>query len=86
MKSKREGCEVPERASGSSVSASPRARHLSDIVRTVGRVPFDAHLAEILLERADRILAADGGRNCKRGLTDAEVDLLLAGDEPKDAA
>jgi len=41
---------------------------------------------EILLERADRILAADGGRNCKRVLTDAELDLLLAGGEPKGAA
>jgi len=26
-----------------------------------------------------------GGRNCKRVLTDAEIDLLLAGDEPKSA-
>jgi len=46
------------------------------------RGPFDAHLAEILLERAERILAADGGRHCNRALTEAEVDLLLAGDEP----
>jgi hypothetical protein len=68
------------------VSAAAEGRHLSDIVRTVGGVPFDAHLAEILLERADRILAADGGRDCTRVLTDAEIDLLLAGDEPKDAA
>ena len=36
----------------------------------------------ILLDRADRILAKDGGRNCKRVLKHAEVDLLLAGDEP----
>jgi hypothetical protein len=36
---------------------------------------------EILLERADRILAADGGRDCKRALTDAAIDLLLAGDQ-----
>jgi len=27
-------------------------------------------IVEILLERADRILASDGGRNCKRVLTD----------------
>ena len=86
MKSKREGCEVPERASGSSVSASPRARHRSDIVRSVGGVPFDAHLAEILLERADRVLAADGGRGCERVLTEVEIDRLLAEDEPEEAA
>jgi len=41
---------------------------------------------DILLERADSILVADGGRDCMRVLTDAEIDLLLAGDEPKDAA
>jgi hypothetical protein len=68
------------------VSAADEGRHLSDIVRTVGGSPFDPDLVEIFLERADRILAADGGRDCKRVLTDAEIDLLLAGDEPKDAA
>ena len=47
--------------------------------------PDDGPLAEILRERADRILAVDGGRECKRALTDEEIDLLLAGDEPKDA-
>jgi hypothetical protein len=44
-------------------------------------------ILDILLERADRILAKDGGRKCKRVLlTDEEVDLLLAGDEPEGAA
>ncbi|HME69986.1 MAG TPA: hypothetical protein VKM54_08970 [Myxococcota bacterium] len=62
------------------------ALRLADLVRTVGGSPFDADLAEILLERADRVLAADGGRNCKRVLTDAEIDLLLAGDERKRSA
>lgn len=56
---------------------------LADLVRTVGGIPFDARLAEILLERADRILAADGGRACKRALTDTEIDLMLAGEEPE---
>jgi hypothetical protein len=59
---------------------------LSDLVRIVGGSPFDAHLAAILLERADRILATDGGRNCERALTDGEIDLLLAGDHPEDTA
>ena len=62
------------------------ALRLADLVRTVGGSPFDADLVEILLERADRILAKDGGRDCKRALTDAEIDLLLAGDEPEGAA
>jgi hypothetical protein len=56
------------------------AMRLTDLVRTVGGVPFDLHLVEILLERADRILAADGGRDCKRVLTCAEIDQLLACD------
>jgi hypothetical protein len=61
------------------------ALRLSDLVRTVGGFPLDAQLVEILLERADRILAADGGRHCERVLTDAEIDLLLAGEEPGSA-
>jgi hypothetical protein len=59
-------------------------RHLPDLVHQVAQ--DDRALAEILWERADRILARDGGRECKRILTDAEIDLLLAGGEPKDAA
>ncbi|HTF34305.1 MAG TPA: hypothetical protein VK714_11490 [Myxococcota bacterium] len=62
--------------------AAARGRRLSDLVRTVGGSPFDADLVEILLERADRILTSDGGRECTRVLTDVEIDLLLAGDEP----
>ncbi len=63
-----------------------KAVHLADLVRLVqGGLP-DGPVVDILLERADRILAADGGRNCKRVLTEAEIDLLLAGDAPKDAA
>ena len=46
----------------------------------------DGVLVEILLKRADHILAPDGGRDCARVLTDLEIDLLLAGDPPKDAA
>ena len=68
------------------MSAAADPRYLTDLVRTVGGVPFDAHLVEILLERADRILAKDGGRYCKRALSDAEIDLLLAGDQPEGAA
>ena len=65
---------------------APEALRLADLVRLVqGGLP-NGPVVEILLERADRILAADGGRDCKRVLTDAEMDLLLAGDEPKDAA
>jgi hypothetical protein len=55
----------------------PKARSLEDLVREVA--PSGGPLAEIILERADRILAKDGGRQCKRALTDEEVDLLLAG-------
>jgi len=54
-------------------------QHLGDLVRMLA--PDGGPLAEIILERADRILAKDGGRECKRRLTDEEVDLLLAGDE-----
>jgi|GEM_PF-4743501 len=32
------------------------------------------------------ILAEDGGRNFKRILTHAEIDLLLAGEQPEGAA
>ena len=60
-----------------------RGRGLDDLVHQVA--PDDGPLAEILRERADRTLAVDGGRECKRVLTDEEIDLLLAGDEPKDA-
>ncbi|HBZ72152.1 MAG TPA: hypothetical protein DEP35_21450 [Deltaproteobacteria bacterium] len=60
--------------------------HLSDLIRTVGGLPLDVQLVEILLERADRILAKDGGRDCKRVLTDAEIDSLLAGDGPESVA
>jgi len=59
---------------------------LADLVRHVRGASRDGPVVEILLERADRILAAYGGRDCKRVLSDAEIDLLLAGDEPKDAA
>ena len=62
------------------------AMRLADLVRHVQGALPDGPIVDILLERADRILAADGGRVCKRVLTDAEIDLLLAGDEPKDAA
>ena len=59
-------------------------QRLSDLVRHVrGSSHEDGPIVDILLERADRILAADGGRDCKRALTNAEVDLLLAGDEPE---
>jgi len=84
-----QGCEVPEqgrRAGGSDLSVvAAEALRLADLVRTVGGVPFDAYLAEMLLERADRILAKDGRRDCKRVLIDEEIDVLLAGDEPEDA-
>jgi hypothetical protein len=59
-------------------------QHLADLVREIAR--GDDALAEILWERADRILAKDCGRECNRALTDAEIDLLLAGDEPEGAA
>ena len=62
------------------------ARYLSNLVRHVRGSSPDGPVVEILLERADRILAADGGRDCKRALTDAEIDLLLAGDQPEGAA
>ena len=59
------------------------ALRLNDLVRIVGGVPFDGKLVEILLERADRALAGDGGRDCKRALTEAEVDILLTCWEPQ---
>ncbi|HTF32103.1 MAG TPA: hypothetical protein VK714_00195 [Myxococcota bacterium] len=61
-----------------SVVASEALR-LADLVRLVqGGLP-NGPVVEILLERADRILAADGGRDCKRVLTDAEIDLFACG-------
>jgi len=68
-----------------SVTAA-EAVHLADLVRHVQGALPDGPVVNILLERADRILARDGGRDCKRVLTDEEVDLLLAGDEPEGAA
>jgi hypothetical protein len=63
-----------------------KAMRLTDLVRHVrGSSHENSPIVDILLERADRILAKDG-RHCKRVLTDAEIDLLLAGDEPRDAA
>jgi hypothetical protein len=63
------------------------AVHLADLVRHVRSSSNEnGPIVDILLERADRILAKDGGRKCKRVLTDEEVDLLLAGDEPEGAA
>ena len=67
-------------------STSAEPMRLADLVRLVQGALPDGPVVEILLERADRILAKDGGRDCKRALTDVEIDLLLAGDEPKDAA
>jgi len=61
--------------------------HLADLVRHVrGSSNENGPIVDILLERADRMLAKDGGRKCKRVLTDEEVDLPLAGDEPEGAA
>ena len=62
------------------------ALRLGDLVCHVRGASPNGSVVDILLERADRILAKDGGRDCKRVLTDAEIDLLLAGDEPRDAA
>ena len=63
-----------------------KALRLADLVRHVQGALPDGPVVDILLERADRILAAAGGRNCKRVLTDAEIALLLVGDMPKDTA
>ena len=60
-----------------------KALRLADLVRHVRGASPNGAVVDILLERADHILAADGGRDCKRVLTDAEVDLLLAGDQPQ---
>ena len=38
-------------------------------------------IVESLLERADRILAKDGGRDCKGVLTGKEIDRLLSGED-----
>ena len=61
------------------------ALRLADLVRHVRGTSPNGSVVDILLERADRILATDGGRDCKGVLTDAEIDLLFAGDEPKGA-
>ena len=63
-----------------------KALHLADLVRHVRGASPDGPVVDILLERAERILAKDGGRDCRRVLTDAEIDLLLSGDAPKDTA
>jgi hypothetical protein len=63
-----------------------KAVRLDDLVRHIRGAARGSSIADILLERADKVLAADGGRDCARVLTDVEIDQLLAGDEPKDAA
>lgn len=64
-----------------------RLERLDDLVRHLrGDSQDDGVLVEILLKRAGRILARDGGRNCRRVLTDAEIDLLLAGDQLESVA
>ena len=57
---------------------------LNDLVHLVA--PEGGPLVGILLERADRVLAKEGGRTCERPLTDVEIDLLLAGDDLPDVA
>jgi hypothetical protein len=70
------------RLRGGGVAAHPLC--LADLVRHVrSSSEEDGPIAEILLERADRVLAADGGRYCKRVLNGVEIDGLLAGDEPE---
>ena len=34
-------------------------------------------MADILLERADKVLAANGGCNCKRVLTPVEIESII---------
>jgi len=55
--------------------ATSRGKRLADLIWHVA--PDNGPLAEILRERADRILAKDGGRLCERLFTDAEIDLPL---------
>ena len=76
---------TPTRFTGTRYSSTPRQQKLcaSPISCATSGARANGSV-DILLERADRILAADGGRDCKRVLTEAEIDLLLAGDEPKD--
>lgn len=70
-------------AEGDGMSATAaQVLRLSDLVHHVRGPSRDGAVVEILLERADRVLATDGGRDCDRPLTGAEVDLLLAG-EPR---
>src|SRR5271166_5244306 len=64
--------------------AARETLRLADLVRHA-RSSSDENgpIVDILLERADRILAKDGGRNCKRVLTDAEIDCCLRAMSPK---
>jgi hypothetical protein len=65
----------------------PRSSAPGDLVRHVwSSSDENGPIVDVLLERANRILAKGGGRDCKRVLTYAEIDLLLAGNDPKDAA
>lgn len=66
-------------------ATAAQALRLADLVYHVQGPSCDSAVVEILLERAARMLATDGGRDCEHRLTGAEVDLLLAGDPPTGA-
>jgi hypothetical protein len=59
------------------------AMRLADLVRHFRGASPDGPVVDILFEP---VLAKDGGRDCKRVLTDAEIDLLLPSDDPEGAA
>lgn len=48
------------------------AIYLSDVIRALGW-PIDLPTVAQVLQNADEVLAADGGRKCRRALTDAEL-------------
>ena len=50
--------------------------YLSDCARAVSGYPINISAVADLLERADRILVGDGGRDCARSLLPDEIEAL----------
>lgn len=60
------------------IAAEPVAApiYLHDLARVAAGWPINIFAVARLLERADLILAGDGGRDCRRSLLPDEIEIL----------
>ena len=58
------------------------AVYLSDVIRSQAGWPVNLDIVDRVLSIADHILAADGGRNCRRALTPAELEAFGVSEVP----